>query len=67
MISKLALNYNMRDKEIPGVVYTEKEREVWKFCYSRLRELFKTTACKEYMEIVAEFEKHVSFSVDEIP
>ena len=32
-----------------------------------MRELFKTNACKEYMEIIAEFEKHVGFSVDEIP
>ena len=48
IITKAALNYNISDPEIPHVNYTQSEKEVWKFCYGGLKELFKKNACKEF-------------------
>lgn len=45
LITKAALSYKLSDKEIPKIVYTEQEKEVWKFCYGNLQQLFKTNAC----------------------
>lgn len=57
----------MHDPAIPSAVYTDKEREVWKFCYSRLKKLFKTNACQEFNWSIDQFEKNVGFSEDVIP
>lgn len=67
MISELALNYNLRDREIPRVEYTENEKGVWKLCYPQLLDLFKTNACEEFNWTISEFQKHVGFRADEIP
>lgn len=47
-ITQAALNYKLSDPELPKIVYNADEQGVWKFCYSRLKELFKTNACKEF-------------------
>lgn len=47
-ITKSALNYSVSDAALPTVNYTETEKGVWKFCYSKLKELYKTNACDEF-------------------
>ncbi len=47
-IATLALEYNLSDRDIPYLQYNANEKYVWKYCFSRLRELFKENACKEY-------------------
>ncbi len=67
MISKAALAYSIRDKDLPRIEYTQTEKEVWKFCYTKLKELFKTNACEEFRWTIDQFEKHVGFTTEEIP
>lgn len=47
-ITQISLQYNLRDKELPPVIYTEQEKSVWKYIYPRLLKLFKTNACEEF-------------------
>ena len=48
LITKAALAYSVRDRDLPRIEYTQTEKDVWKFCYSRLKESFKTNACEEF-------------------
>lgn len=48
MITKAALDYKLDDKTIPIIEYNETEKEVWKYCYPRLLNLYKTNACEEF-------------------
>lgn len=43
-ITNVALKYNMFDKEIPRIEYTKEELSVWKYCYPKLKELYKDGA-----------------------
>jgi len=45
MITTSALSYKMSDPKILDVKYTDQEKSVWKFCYPKLKDLFKTNAC----------------------
>lgn len=65
-ISQVALNYKVGEP-IPSLVYTPEEKSVWKYIYPRLMEIFETTACKEFMWTINDFQKHINFSEDEIP
>lgn len=65
-ITELAFKYKVHEP-IPGLVYTEDEKATWKLCYETLTKLFKTNACKEFNEIVSEFEGNVGFKSTEIP
>lgn len=48
IIAEAALNYKLAEKEIPRITYTDNEKSVWKICYPKLMELYKTNACKEF-------------------
>lgn len=52
---------------IPRIEYTEDEKGVWKLCYNKLSELFKTNACKEFNWTIKEFEQNVGFTDSDIP
>jgi phenylalanine-4-hydroxylase len=67
VITKAALAYSIRDRDLPRIDYTKTEKDVWKFCYLRLKELFKTNACEEFRWTIDQFEKHVGFTTDDIP
>jgi phenylalanine-4-hydroxylase len=67
VITKAALSYKLSDKSLPIIQYTQTEKDVWKFCYGRLKELFKTNACKEFKWTIEQFEKHVGFTEHDIP
>lgn len=47
MITDLALDYIV-DTPIKRVTYTQQEKDVWKFCYTKLIKMFKHNACSEY-------------------
>jgi hypothetical protein len=64
MITETALSYNLRDPEIPRIIYNEQEKAVWKLCYTTLMQLYKTNACEEFNWTLREFEKHVGFKAD---
>lgn len=57
----------MSDSSLPEIKYEEQEVEVWKYCYPRLKQLFKTHACKEFNWTIEQFEKHINFREDSIP
>jgi len=57
-ITDLALKYNMYDKEIPKVKYTQQELGVWAHCYPKLKEHYKTRAVKEFNKTLIDFENH---------
>ncbi len=68
IVTKAALSYKLNDKKgIPEINYNETEKEVWKYCYGKLKELFKTNACEEFKWTIDQFERHVGFTADEIP
>ncbi len=67
IITKAALSYKLSDKDLPIIDYTQQEKEVWKFCYGSLQQLFKTNACQEFRWTIEQFEKHVGFNINEIP
>ncbi|CAI2368485.1 unnamed protein product [Moneuplotes crassus] len=66
-ISELALKYEMNDKEIPRVEYTDAEVGVWQHCYSKFKKNYTTGAVKEFNEGLAQMEKYCGFSEDNIP
>lgn len=47
-IAQAALNYKLKDESLPFINYNENEKIVWKYCYPRLVNLFKTNACEEF-------------------
>ena len=65
-IVQLALAYKVGEP-IPRLQYTKEEVATWAFCYGRLTEMFKTTACREFNDIIDEFQTHVGYSASEIP
>lgn len=60
-------NYKFADVEIPRVKYNDEEREVWKYCYTGLKKLFKSNACSEFNWSINEFEKHIGYKEDVVP
>ena len=46
-ISSVAMNYNIYDKEIPRIEYTDAERKVWKNWFSKLKKYYEHGACNE--------------------
>jgi phenylalanine-4-hydroxylase len=66
MISKIAFDYKVGEP-IPSLVYTAEEKAVWKLCYNKLAELFRTNACQEFNWTIKEFEKEVGFTDTDIP
>ena len=54
-------------EEIPRMTYTEEENKVWKYCYERLENLFKTNACEEFNWSIDQFKKEIGMNGDEIP
>lgn len=67
IVTKAALAAKIDDPHLPMITYTQTEKDVWRFCYSRLKQLFKTNACQEFRWTIEQFEKHVGFTEDDIP
>lgn len=65
-VTQMAMDYKMCDP-IPRLEYTQKEKEVWAFCYKNLISMFKTNACDEFNWTIAEFQKEIHLCEEEIP
>jgi phenylalanine-4-hydroxylase len=66
-ITQLALDYHLYDKEIPRVDYTKEEKDVWTYCFTRLKKLFVEGACTPFNESLELMEKNCGFSETNIP
>eukprot|EP00344_Euplotes_crassus_P003590 CAMPEP_0197004534 /NCGR_PEP_ID=MMETSP1380-20130617/23241_1 /TAXON_ID=5936 /ORGANISM="Euplotes crassus, Strain CT5" /LENGTH=341 /DNA_ID=CAMNT_0042423359 /DNA_START=123 /DNA_END=1145 /DNA_ORIENTATION=- len=66
-ITELALKYQMYDKEVPRVEYTDTEVGVWQHCYPKLKKHYVGRAVKEFNESLAQMEKYCGFAEDNIP
>lgn len=65
-ISQIAKNYRHGQK-IPYVEYTEKEVEVWRQVYTKLKELCNKHACRQYRHIFPLLEQNCGYSENNIP
>lgn len=54
-ITNVAFGYDLKDAHIPNIEYNDDERSVWKYCYPRLMEMYKTNGCKEFNWTIQEF------------
>ena len=54
-ITQASLRYKLSDPTLPIINYTEQEKEVWRFIYPRLTEMFKTNACEEFNWTIDQF------------
>jgi len=52
---------------IPRINYTDTETRTWGAVYDKLQRLFPVFACKEYLEIMPQLEKHCGCRADNIP
>ena len=67
-IAQVAHDYDVNDRDIPTIDYTQQEIGVWKYCYPKLKKLLKTNACQETNQIMEEMESNVEgFTPDTIP
>jgi len=53
-ITNFAMDYKIGEP-IKRLTYTEEENQVWKFCYERLVDMFKTNACDEFNWSIEQF------------
>ncbi len=49
-IARIALDYHLGDRPVPGVAYTDVERQVWQEASRQLAPLHARWACREYLE-----------------
>lgn len=66
-VAQQCVGYKLSDKEIPKIKYNANENKVWSTIYEKLTEIYKTHACKEYNESLAELRKHAGFTANEVP
>eukprot|EP00762_Andalucia_godoyi_P003655 ANDGO_00744.mRNA.1 Protein henna len=62
LIVENAIKYR-NGMELPDVLYTNEENEVWRICFAQLTKLYPSHACHEYLDC---FEK-LGFPSDRIP
>ncbi|XP_020837932.2 tyrosine 3-monooxygenase-like [Phascolarctos cinereus] len=65
-IMELAVNYRDGDP-LPKVEYTPQEVSTWKVIYRKLRSLYPTYACKEYLDAFQQLEEYCGYAEDHIP
>ena len=67
-IAKVALDYDVNDSQIPTIEYNQTEKDVWGYCYPKLKTLLKSNSCKETMMTIDEMEENVpGFGAHDIP
>lgn len=66
-IVQLALDYNLGDKSIPTVKYTEEEQKTWTYCFGKLKRLYEKGACTPYNTALEKMQKNCGFSETNIP
>ncbi|KAM7542163.1 hypothetical protein Aperf_G00000001583 [Anoplocephala perfoliata] len=65
-IANIAYNYRFGNP-IPRVEYTEQEKKTWGITYRALLKLYKTHACKEYLENIPLLQKYAGYREDDVP
>ncbi|GAB6030860.1 Tryptophan 5-hydroxylase 2, variant 3 [Chamberlinius hualienensis] len=64
--TEIAMNYE-HGKPIPRIDYTPEETKTWGIIFQTLQNLYKTHACKEYLENMPLLEEHCGYRVDNVP
>ncbi|XP_041254801.1 tyrosine 3-monooxygenase-like [Onychostruthus taczanowskii] len=62
----LAFNYRAGDP-LPHIEYTAQETATWREVYRKLRSLYPTHACSQYLDAFQQLEKHCGYREDNIP
>ena len=52
---------------IPYLKYTKDENDTWHYVYKKLRDKYRTHACREFNESIDMFERELAFSPTEVP
>mmetsp|Transcript_135737 Transcript_135737/g.201866 ORF Transcript_135737/g.201866 Transcript_135737/m.201866 type:complete len:458 (-) Transcript_135737:45-1418(-) len=65
-ITQIARDYKY-GTPIPRVEYTESEIDTWRQVYLKLKELYPTHACKQFLHIFPLLEENCGYSPDSIP
>lgn len=66
-IVDLSANYQFGDATIPRIEYTNDEIETWNQCFSGLKKLYATHACREYLEISKDMFDQCGYRLDNVP
>ncbi len=66
-IASISNSYNLGDKNIPDVNYTEDENLLWNFVYNKLEPLHKKYACNEFNHAMEAFHREGIFNKNNIP
>ncbi|NWR43675.1 TY3H monooxygenase, partial [Regulus satrapa] len=62
----LAFNYRVGDP-LPHIEYTAQETATWREIYRKLRSLYPTHACTQYLDAFQQLEEHCGYREDNIP
>eukprot|EP00076_Gallus_gallus_P006934 XP_001235001.1 tyrosine 3-monooxygenase [Gallus gallus] len=62
----LAYNYRVGDP-LPNIEYTAQETATWREVYRKLRSLYPTHACTQYLDAFQQLEKYCGYQEDNIP
>ncbi|KAL2309323.1 hypothetical protein Nmel_005517 [Mimus melanotis] len=62
----LAFNYRVGDP-LPHIEYTAQETATWREVYRKLRSLYPTHACTQFLDAFQQLEKHCGYREDNIP
>ncbi len=54
-------------EEIPRVSYTDEENATWRSIFEKLQQSHQRYACREYLDVFKEMERHCQFVGDQIP
>ncbi|XP_060100421.1 tyrosine 3-monooxygenase-like [Heteronotia binoei] len=66
LIADLAFNFRQGDP-LPTVKYTAQETATWREIYQKLRSLYPTHACKQYLDGFHQLEKYCEYRACSIP
>uniref|UniRef100_A0A8C3R7N4 Biopterin-dependent aromatic amino acid hydroxylase family profile domain-containing protein n=1 Tax=Cyanoderma ruficeps TaxID=181631 RepID=A0A8C3R7N4_9PASS len=60
-------SFHYRGDPLPHVEYTGQEKATWREVYRKLKSLYPTHACTQYLDAFRQLEKHCGYREDNIP